>query len=147
MEPVMSEEVERTLGRIESTMDHFGASLEEVKGLVRGSAESASDLRIEVTKGVTSLQERHASHESETARRFRVVDKRFDSTNRKLEDSNDAFAAHEKLEVAGDAHGMGGPAGSTVVAGGAAGAGAVGIWAIVQRVIEFFGATPPPAGH
>ena len=122
----MSEEIERTLGKIESTMDHFGASLEEVKDLVRGSAESTSDLRIEVTKGLTSLQERQSSHESETARRFRGVDKRFEST---------------------DSHGTVGAPGTTLVAGGAAGAGAVGIWAIVQRVIEFFGSTPPPAGH
>lgn len=122
----MSEEIERTLGRIESTMDHFGASLEEVKGLVRGSTESTSDLRIEVTKGITRLQEKQSHHESETARRFRGVDKRFESTA---------------------AHGTGGAPGSTVVAGGAAGAGAVGIWAIVQRVIEFFGSTPPPGGQ
>lgn len=143
----MSEEIERTLGKIESTMDHFGASLEEVKDLVRGSTESTADLRIEVTKGITSLREKHSSHEGETARRFQVVDKRFDSTNRKLEDAHEAFAAHEKMEIAGEAHGMGGSPGSTVVAGGAAGAGAVGVWAIVQRVIEFFGSTPPPAGH
>lgn len=143
----MSEEIERTLGKIESTMDHFGASLDEVKDLVRGSAESTADLRIEVTQGITSLREKHSSHESETARRFRGVDKRLDSTNRKLEDNHDAFEAHEKLEIAGEAHGMVGPPGSTVVAGGAAGAGAVGIWAIVQKVIEFFGSTPPPGGH
>jgi len=143
----MSEEIERTLGRIESTMEHFGASLEEMKELVRGGAESTGDLRLEVTRGIISLQEKHASHETDTARRFRGVDKRFESTNVKLDAVRSDLALHERLEIAGEAHAVGTGSGRTAAVGAAGAGGAVGGWWIIQKLVEFFGSNPTPGGH
>jgi hypothetical protein len=147
MEPAMSEEIERTLGRIESTMQHFGASLEEVKDLVRGGADSTGDLRLEVTRGIIGLQGKQASHETETARRFRGVDKRFESANGKLDTVRSDLARHERIENSGEAHAVSGRSGRTAAVGAAGAGGAVGGWWILQRLFELFGSTPPPGGH
>ena len=144
----MSEEIERTLGKIESTMDHFGASLEEVKDLVRGSAESTGNLRIEVAEGLARVQAKQSAQETDTDRRFDVVDGRLDGTHRKVDGLRDAFSTHEKLESAGNAHGAGGQPGRVAVVGAGSAAGGVGLWVILQRALEFFvGSGTPPGGH
>jgi len=142
----MSEEIERTLGKIESTMSHFGESLDEAKKMIRGSAEATSALRIEVARGLTQGHERQAAQETETNRRFDVVDDRLDGTHHKIDGVRDDLAAHEKMEIAGSAHGA--TPSQTAVVGGASAAGAVGLWAILQRVWEWLGTvSQPPGGH
>ncbi len=96
------------LGKVETTMGHLGASLDEAKVLIRDSAEATGDLRVEVARGLVMVQERQSAQETETERRFGVVDDRLDGTHRKIDGLRGDFATHEKLEIAGEAHMAGG---------------------------------------
>ena len=139
-------EMDRVIGQIETTMSHFGESLDEAKSLIRESSQATGDLRVEVAKGLTRVQERQTAQETETDRRFGVVDERLDKTNLKVDGVRVDFAAHEKLEVAGEAHMAGGVNGKTAAVGAAGAGSGVGIWLVIQRVIEFFSAGPPASG-
>ena len=139
-------EMDRVIGQIETTMSHFGDSLDEAKTLIRDSSEATGDLRVAVAQGLTRVEERQAAQETETDRRFGVVDDRLDKTNWKVDGVRKDLAAHEKLEIAGQAHGS--TRGQTAVVGGASAAGAVGLWAILQRAWEWIGTmSQPPGGH
>ncbi len=147
----MSEEdralaVATALGKVETTMSHFGESLEEAKGLIRESSKATGDLRVAVAQGLTRAEERQTAQETETGRRFEVVDKRFNSTNHKIDGLRTDLSAHEKLELVGEAHMTAGGNGKTAAVGAAGAGGAVGIWLVIQRVIEFFSAGPPASG-
>ena len=142
-------EMDRVIGQIETTMSHFGESLDEAKAMIRESAEATGNLRVEVAGGLASVQERQAAQETETDRRLGVVDNRFDATNRKIDGVRTDLAAHEKLEAAGDAHGMTARHGRTAAVGAGGAAGVVGGWAILQRAWEWITTLsgPPPGGH
>lgn len=141
-------EMDRVIGQIETTMSHFGASLEEAKVLIRESSEATGNLRVEVAQGLARVQEKQTAQETETGRRFEVVDKRFNSTNHKIDGLRGDFAEHEKLEIAGEAHGRLASPGRTAAAGAGGAAGMVGIWAVLQRAWEWIGTmSQPPGGH
>jgi len=136
------------LGKVETTMGHLGVSLDEAKVLIRDSAEATGDLRVEVARGLAMVQERQAAQETETDRRFEVSDNRFDATNRKIDGIRVDFADHEKLEAAGEAHGLVNRPGRWALLGGGSAAGGVGIWVLIQRIWDVVvGSGTPPGGH
>lgn len=137
---------ERLLGKIETTMNHFGASLEEAKEMIKASSEATGELRVEVARGLTRVQEKQAAQETEVNRRFGVVDDRLDKTNLKVDGIRVDLADHERLELAGDAHAAGGGNGKPAAVGVAGAGGAVGIWWIVQKMLELFSSGPSSSG-
>lgn len=142
-------EMDRVIGQIETTMSHFGDSLDEAKIMIRESSEATGELRVEVAKGLTRVQEKQSAQATETDRRFGVVDERLDKTNRKADGVRTDLADHEKLEAAGEAHGMTASHGRTAAVGAGGAAGLVGVWAILQRAWEWIVtmSQPPTGGH
>ena len=129
----MSDADQKALGRMESTLDHLGASLEEAKGMIRDSAASNGSLRVEVASGLARVEERQDHLESEVDFRFGVVDKRLDGTHAKLSGLQTQFA-----ERVGDGPGTRSSNGRTAAVGAGGAVGGVGVWQFLERLWTHF---------
>ena len=132
-----AEDDARFRGKVETTLDHLGTSLDDVKTMLAESSRTTGAFQLDIGKGVARLDERLTGHEAEDERLFSVVDRRFDRVHEKLEslpDSVHSVASGAPTHTVNPNH---------VAAGGAAGAG-VGILAILDRIFGWFSGGSPP---